>query len=138
MSPVADLCEDTVSLPDIETEISLTHTPGSDQGTLVLTEDDEPDNCPHWDGDETHISGIEEKPDDHQRRDPAEEPKHIWTKSRKRAFRHFLIIHFVPVATTLVLFWLYLDGLQWKANDAQLKALLFAAKLHESLIIISG
>lgn len=137
MSPVTDLCDDMVSLPDAETDISLTHTPGSDQGTLVLTEDGETENCSLGNVADNRISEIEEKPYDYRERKPAEERKPIWTKSRKRAFRHFLIIHFVPVATTLVLFWLYLKGFQWKANDAQLKALLFAAKLHESLIIIS-
>ena len=70
-------------------------------------------------------------------RDSIEEPKTIWTRSRQRAFLYFLAIHFVPVATTLALFWLYLQNFQWKANDVQLKALLFASKLHESLIVIS-
>ncbi|KAG6357438.1 hypothetical protein INS49_013315 [Diaporthe citri] len=56
---------------------------------------------------------------------------------KKRAFGHFLAIHFVPVAITSVLFWVYLDGFQWRANDIQLKTLLFAAKLHEYLIVVS-
>lgn len=137
ISSVAELCEDIVSLPDAGSEDALTHTPASDQGTFVFAEDGEQENSPHGNRIERHLGDAEEKPPLHRGRDPVEDPKPIWTKSRKRAFRHFLIIHFVPVATTLILFWLYLKGLQWQANDGQLKALLFAAKLHESLIIIS-
>lgn len=126
-----------ISLPDTGSDDALTHTPGSDQGTFVLVQDDEQESCPQGSGINHPLEDAGEKPPLHRGRDPVEDPKPIWTKSRNRAFRHFLIMHFVPVATTLVLFWLYLKGLQWKANDAQLKMLLFAAKLHESLIVIS-
>ncbi|KAK2614599.1 hypothetical protein N8I77_001408 [Diaporthe amygdali] len=67
----------------------------------------------------------------------SEETKVILTNSKKRAILYFLAIHFLPVAGTLTLFWLYLKNLQWKASDIQLKSLLFAAKLHETLILVS-
>ncbi|KAI3392069.1 hypothetical protein diail_6298 [Diaporthe ilicicola] len=72
-----------------------------------------------------------------QDRNTQEEPKVIATNRKKPAFGYFLVIHSIPVAGTLALFWLYLKGFQWQASDVQLKSLLFAAKLHESLILVS-
>lgn len=133
---MAEWAEDVVSLPDTEDESSTTHTTVSSSRTVVASENSSQKK--HAFTNEKSVMSATEKHLDFQNgRDPVEEPKIIWTKSRKRAFHYFLAIHFVPVAITLVLFWLYLDGFQWRAKDIQLKALLFAAKLHESLIIIS-
>lgn len=137
LSTVADECEDTVSLPSTEGSNENTHASWSEPRTLVVTRADGQQSCDNGVGKKSHIRPREQQAALQDGDAPIEEPKIIWTKSRKRAFRHFLALHFVPVAITLTLFWLYLKGLQWSATDIQLKALLFGAKLHESLIFIS-
>lgn len=136
-STVADDCGDTVSRPSTESSNGITHASCSEPRTLVFTRADVQESCDHGLGKKSHVRASEKQPALQDGDAPIENPKIIWTKSRKRAFRHFLILHFVPVAITLILFWLYLEGIQWSATDIQLKALLFAAKLHESLIFIS-
>lgn len=127
----------TVSFPGTEDNDKNTHTEDSDSRTLFNLRNNISEDCTRKDGIKSQMS-VTQRPSDFQHgRDPVEMPKSVWTKNRKRAFLHFLSIHFVPVAITLVLFWLYLDGFQWRANDIQLKTLLFAAKLHESLIVVS-
>lgn len=137
---VADRGEDTistVSLQGTEDDNETTHTANSDPRTLVTFGDEISEKCNRRDGVKSRMSATQQQSDLHHGRDPVEMPKSVWTKSRKRAFCHVFAIHFVPVAITLVLFWLYIDGFQWNANDIQLKTLLFAAKLHESLIVVS-
>lgn len=139
---VTDRGEDTVStvsFPGTEDNNETTNTADSDPRTLFTLGNNISEDCTRKDRIKSHISATctQQQSDFQQGRDPVEMPKSVWTKNRKRAFLHFLAIHFVPVAITLVLFWLYLDGFQWRANDIQLKTLLFAAKLHESLIVVS-
>lgn len=129
--------EDVVSLPSTEDNNETTHTASSNPQTLVGLEDDSPGEYVSQDVIKSYKSANYQRPCLPKGRNPIEEPKPIWTRSRKRAFCYFLLMHFAPVAITLVLFWLYLDGFQWRASDVQLKTLLFAAKLHESLIVIS-
>lgn len=136
----ADRGEDTistVSFPGTEDKNETAYTANSDPQTLFTLGNKISEDCTRKDGIKSHTSTTQQQSDFQHGRDPAEMPKSVWTKNRKRAFGHFLAIHFVPVAITLVLFWLYLDGFQWRANDIQLKTLLFAAKLHESLIVVS-
>lgn len=128
---VAERSEDTVSLPGTDDDNDTTHTAASEPRTLVSLCNDSQKDCSYTAEIKCHMTASEREPDFQNRNGPVEEPKPIWTKSRKRAFRHFLLIHFVPVAITLVLFWLYLKDFQWKASDIQLKTLLFAAKLRE-------
>lgn len=139
---VADRGEDTVStvsFPGTEDNNETTHTADSDPRTLFTLGNNISEDRTRKDRIKSHISATctQQQSDFQHGRDPVEMPKSVWTKNRKKAFLHFLAIHFVPVAITLVLFWLYLDGFQWRANDIQLKTLLFAAKLHESLIVVS-
>lgn len=133
ISSVADQGEDDISLPSAraEDDNETTRAAGSDPRTLVPEDDKSQENFTSKDGIKCHTSAIERQPDLRTKSDPVEEPKPVWTKNRKRAFSHFLLMHFAPVATTLVLFWLYLKGFQWRASDVQLKALLFAAKLRK-------
>lgn len=137
LSPLADGVEDMVSLPGSQDDNETTRIPSSDSLTLATLGDEGHEECAHGGGTKHQMSEIRQRRDLQNRRGPTEEPKAIWTKSRMRALRYFLMIHFVPVATTLTLFWLYLKGFQWRANDIQLKTLLFAAKLHESWIVVS-
>lgn len=129
-SSVSERGEDTVSLPGTEGDDETTRTPGSDTRTLVPPDDDSQGGCISKDGIKCQISATERELQ--KESNPVEEPKSVWTKNRKRAFRYFLLMHFAPVATTLVLFWLYLKGFQWRASDVQLKTLLFAAKLRKA------
>lgn len=129
--------EDTVSLPSTDSENDITSAPSSGLRTLVAQRNGSLEDCTYGKEKKSHPKAEDRKTVIEYERDPKEEPKLIWTKSRKRAFCYFLSLHFVPVAITVVLFWLYLEGFQWRANDIQLKTLLFAAKLHESLIMIS-
>lgn len=137
ISSLAGEFEETVSRPSTEGRNAFSRTASSDLRTLVTMRNDSQENCTYGLGkkSQTKASKQEEVFGDGQ--DPLEAPKIIWTRSRKRALRYFLFIHFVPVAITVVLFWLYLEGFQWRASDIQLKTLLFAAKIHESLILIS-
>lgn len=128
---VAERDEDTVSLPGTEDDNDTTHRAGSEPRTLVSPFNDSQKDCSSTVDIKCHMTASERESDLQNRNSPVEEPKPIWTKSRKRAFRYFLLMHFVPVAITLVLFWLYLKDFQWRASDIQLKALLFAAKLRE-------
>lgn len=131
ISSVVDHGQDVVSLPGTEDDNGTANTTGSDPRMLIGLGDRHQKECGSSYGIECHISATKHQPDLQNRTDPIEEPKPVWTKDRKRAFRCFLFIHFVPVATTLVLFWLYLKGFQWMASDVQLKTLLFAAKLRK-------
>lgn len=137
LSPIADGCEDTVSFPGLEDDSETTHLPRSEYQTLATRGSDNQGTSPSRDGIKCRMSGTDQQADLPDGRDEGEEPKVVWTKSRKKSLQWFLIIHFAPVATTLGLFGLYLKGFRWNATDIQLKALLFAAKLHESLIVIS-
>lgn len=128
---VAERGEDTVSLPGTEDDSDTTHTAGSEPRTLPFRCNDSQKHRSSTAEIKCHMTASEREADFQNRNDPVEEPKPVWTKSRKRALRYFLLMHFVPVATTLVLFWLYLKDFQWRASDIQLKALLFAAKLRE-------
>lgn len=128
---VAERSEDTVSLPGTDDDNDTTHTAASEPRTLVSLCNDSQKDCSSTAEIKCHMTASEREPDLQNRNGPVEEPKPIWTKSRKRAFRYFLLMHFVPVAITLVLFWLYLKDFQWRASDIQLKTLLFAAKLRE-------
>lgn len=128
---VAERDEDAVSLPGTEDDNHTTHTAGSDPRTMVSACNDSLKDRSSRGGIKCHVIATERESDPQKRSDPVEEPKPIWTKSRKRAFLYFLLMHFVPIATTLVLFWLYLKDFQWRASDIQLKTLLFAAKLRE-------
>ncbi|KAI7778897.1 hypothetical protein LA080_001502 [Diaporthe eres] len=138
--PVTERGEDTistVSCPGTEDNNKTTHTADSDPRTLFTLRNNISEDCTRKDGIKSQMS-VTRRPSNFQHGiDPVEMPKSVWTKNRKRAFLYFLSIHFIPVAITLVLFWLYLDGFQWRASDIQLKTLLFAAKLHESLIVVS-
>lgn len=137
ISTVADKGEDTVSILRTESCNETVHASCSEPRTPVVTRADGQESCNNGHEKRFHLKESEQQPAFQEGDAPIEEPKIIWTKSRKRAFRHFLFLHFVPVAITLILFWIYLKGLQWSATDIQLKALLFAAKLHESLIFMS-
>lgn len=136
---MAEECDDTTSFSSMEDDSETTHEPGSELRTLATRGTDnhlqESSTC--RDGLKSRMSTTSQQADLPDERDRVEEPKVIWTKSRKKSLQWFLIIHFVPVATTVGLFALYLKGFRWNATDVQLKALLFAAKLHESLIVIS-
>lgn len=131
ISSVADQAEDDISLPSAEGDNEITRAAGSDPRTLVPEDDKNEEDCTSKDGIKCHTVAIEQQSDLQTKSDPVEEPKPVWTKNRKRAFSYFLLMHFAPVATTLALFWLYLQGFQWRASDVQLKALLFAAKLRK-------
>ncbi|KAG8162841.1 hypothetical protein KVR01_007319 [Diaporthe batatas] len=137
ISSLAGEGEDTVSLPSTDSENDITGAPSSGLQTLVAQRNESLEDCTSEVGKKIYTRARDGKEALRRERAAKEEPKSIWTKSRKRAFCYFLWLHFVPVAITMVLFWLYLEGFQWRANDIQLKALLFAAKLHESLIMIS-
>lgn len=128
---VAEQGEDTVSLPGTEDDNDTTHTAPSEPRTLVSLCNEGQTNCSSTFEIKCHATASEREADLQSRSGTVEEPKPIWTKSRKRAFLYFLLMHFVPVAITVVLFWLYLKDFQWRASDIQLKALLFAAKLRE-------
>ncbi|KAH8760463.1 hypothetical protein F5883DRAFT_500749 [Diaporthe sp. PMI_573] len=135
-TPVVEGCEDIVSLASTDGNNGSNVTGGSEPRAPDTLRDDSQRDCSFKDGIKCDANKSGRQSDYHQR-GPVEEPKPIWTKNRNRAFCHFLLLHFVPLTITMVLFWLYLKGFQWKANDIQLKALLFAARLHESLIVIS-
>lgn len=66
---------------------------------------------------------------------PLEKPKAVATQGIRRALLNFIPFHLPPVAVTFVLFGLYLSEFQWTASLDQLNALLFAAKIHEALIV---
>ncbi|KAI3396017.1 hypothetical protein diail_588 [Diaporthe ilicicola] len=135
---VVNLGEDSVSPTGTDSNDATIRTAVSGPGTPVtLGDDGSQEACTSTDGIRTILSAAEQQPELQYQERLVEEPKIIRTKSRKRALCHFLALHFLPVAITLVLFWLYLDNFQWRATDIQLKTLLFAAKLHETLIIIS-
>lgn len=136
IASMANECEEISFLPGSDDDIEQTHTPCSNSQALGTGQADSQD-YPHPDRLDCNKNATEQRTDLQNKRDPVEEPKSIWTKNRKRAFLFFLVLHFVPVAITLILFWLYLGNFQWRANDLQLKALLFAAKLHESTILVS-
>jgi hypothetical protein len=135
-TPVVEGCEDIVSLASTDGNNGSNVTGGSEPRAPDTLRDDSQRDCSFKDGIKCDANKSGRQSDYHQR-GPVEEQKPIWTRSRNRAFCHFLLLHFVPLTITMVLFWLYLKGFQWKANDIQLKALLFAARLHESLIVIS-
>ncbi|KAL1862857.1 hypothetical protein Daus18300_008354 [Diaporthe australafricana] len=132
-----DRCDDTVSLPDGEDEHESRRSRVSDAETLSSLTDgrqqrhESKNTIHHSVTEEPHRSGLQ------RGKDYLETPKVILSNSKKQAFGYFLLIHFAPVAGTLALFWLYLKGFQWNASDVQLKSLLFAAKLHEGLILVS-
>lgn len=132
-----DGCDDIVSLPDNDDEHESRCTRDSDAETLSSMTNGRQQS---HDLKNTIDQSVSEEPhgsDTRHGENIPENPKVVLTNSKKRAFGYFLLIHFAPVAGTLALFWLYLKGFQWNASDVQLKSLLFAAKLHEGLILVS-
>ncbi|KAK0705476.1 hypothetical protein B0H67DRAFT_649803 [Lasiosphaeris hirsuta] len=63
--------------------------------------------------------------------------KMIASTSRRSAFLSILLFHLPPMAITAFFLALYLSSTQWDASAAELNALLYAAKVHETLIAIS-
>jgi uncharacterized membrane protein len=61
----------------------------------------------------------------------------VATQSKRTSLVNFVLFHLPAVDVTHTLFGLYLAQFQWTANDTQINALLFAAKIHEALIAIS-
>ncbi|KAH7133089.1 hypothetical protein B0J13DRAFT_507670 [Dactylonectria estremocensis] len=66
-----------------------------------------------------------------------EPKKEVCSEGRLSALWNFVLLHLFPILITMVLFGLYLRKLKWQPTHPQLSALQFAAKAHESLIIVS-
>lgn len=66
-----------------------------------------------------------------------EPPKVLYVKSFRHSLVQFLIFHFPPVAVTFGLLAVYVQRVSWGVGNDSLAALLFAAKVHEALIIAS-
>lgn len=59
------------------------------------------------------------------------------TRSRRHFLGWFLVLHMPSLTITYALFGVYMAQYEWSAKTAQMNALLFAAKVHESLIAVS-
>jgi hypothetical protein len=66
-----------------------------------------------------------------------EKPKRFSTRRYRGALWSFLIIHLPPVFTTGSFFVLYCQTYYWYPDPQQLNFILFAAKVHESWILVS-
>ena len=66
-----------------------------------------------------------------------EQPKRLFSKRRLRAIRHFALFHLLPVAGILALLGIYIARVAWSPDSNTTSALLFAARLHESLVLTS-
>ncbi|KAK4209656.1 hypothetical protein QBC37DRAFT_323607 [Rhypophila decipiens] len=68
---------------------------------------------------------------------PRKQSKKVYTRSFWRALGRFILFHVPAIGITLGLLDVYLKQLTWNATADQLAGLLFAAKVHEALIIAS-
>ncbi|KAK3690515.1 hypothetical protein B0T22DRAFT_481689 [Podospora appendiculata] len=66
-----------------------------------------------------------------------EKQKRVFSKRIAPAMVQFAVFQLPSIAATVVLFGLYFMEFTWNPSTGQLNALLFAAKVHESLIIAS-
>ncbi|KAK4212324.1 hypothetical protein QBC37DRAFT_375193 [Rhypophila decipiens] len=66
-----------------------------------------------------------------------EQPKKVSSKRPWPAISEFLIFQLPSVAVTLALLALYIRNFTWNPDPSQLSALLFAARVHEGLIVAS-
>ncbi|KAM7186691.1 hypothetical protein V8F33_011678 [Rhypophila sp. PSN 637] len=66
-----------------------------------------------------------------------ERPKKVSSKKPWPAISEFLIFQLPSVAVTLALLALYIRNFTWNPDPGQLSALLFAARVHEGLIVAS-
>ncbi|KAM7213112.1 hypothetical protein V8F06_011484 [Rhypophila decipiens] len=66
-----------------------------------------------------------------------EQAKKVSSKKPWPAISEFLIFQLPSVAVTLALLALYIRNLTWNPDPSQLSALLFAARVHEGLIVAS-
>ncbi|KAH7146421.1 hypothetical protein EDB81DRAFT_934367 [Dactylonectria macrodidyma] len=69
-----------------------------------------------------------------------EHSKTVCSNSRSAAMQHFALFHFPSIAVTLFLFGLYISHFRWTPphpTGDELSALQFAAKAHETMILVS-
>jgi hypothetical protein len=66
-----------------------------------------------------------------------EKPSEVSSRSLGRVFLHFATLHLPPIATTFALLLLYCKSHYWYPDHNGLNAMLFAAKIHESWIVLS-
>ncbi|KAH6972833.1 hypothetical protein BKA56DRAFT_492314 [Ilyonectria sp. MPI-CAGE-AT-0026] len=73
-----------------------------------------------------------------ERLNGAEPSKVVCSEEKKRALRHFALIHLPSITITLVLLSFYISNLQWaQPTNEQLNSLQFAAKAHEASVLVS-
>ncbi|KAK0631533.1 hypothetical protein B0T14DRAFT_559322 [Immersiella caudata] len=89
------------------------------------------DDSPQWSEDSKYDGGTQYT----QALPDNEKPKVVCVKSLKRSLVQFLIFHFPPIVVTLGLLSVYVLRISWGVGNDGLGALLFAAKVHETLII---
>ncbi|ORY62091.1 uncharacterized protein BCR38DRAFT_410540 [Pseudomassariella vexata] len=65
------------------------------------------------------------------------EPKRVSVKNERHYLVLFFVFHLPSMTITFILSGIYLVGYQWTADSGQINALLFAAKLHDALMIAS-
>jgi hypothetical protein len=72
-----------------------------------------------------------------EKSEKVELPKEVAFRTKRQVLLHLCLFHLAPSLATFGLFGLYAANYQFKADSKQINALLFAAKAHEALIVIS-
>jgi hypothetical protein len=68
---------------------------------------------------------------------PREQPKILFSQRKLKALQHFAILHLPPIAGVFVIMGLYIAQIGWIPDSNVLSILVFVAKVHESLILVS-